>query len=105
MNDLGSDIVLEMTMCCSRKYPYPSSGSFFYFEPPLPPIHTHTPMWKFQFSFKHPLKNWTFKSPLPSLDWAWIISGTAQWGGTVLNLQFLKIKMISTEHSRNNGNN
>ena len=79
--------------------------AFFTLNPLCPP-YTHTlPSGNSNLASKLPLKNWTFKSPLPSLDWAWIISGTVQWGGTVLNPQFLKIKMISTEHSRNNGNN
>ena len=47
-----------ISMCCSRKYPYPSHARFFYFNsstPPEFPVKPHT----------FPFKIWAFETPTP----------------------------------------
>ena len=65
------------SLCCSRKYPYPSHGRFFKLNPP-----THPSGNSILVSYFHS-KNWAFETPLPLG-----ISTVPPWGG---HAYFLKL--------------
>ena len=72
LQDLVSIVISYLSMCCFRKYPYPSCRKSFSLNPPPPPL------WKFHsipVSY-FPSKNRALETPLPLG-----ISVNLPWGG------------------------